>query len=223
MRFANVMQVILGTVILIGLAGCSDAPSERDAKRAIRKITGNCKYFTLTHVLKVNWALPGSSDYQVDVQYSIEALALPDAKNVTASFMAPLAAVNARLATASTERDRNFKANADFLGRIESAQKAGDETLARSTEIQRSAFIRQQMEPSLKRARDLTEEKAAMIRQGTTPLREEFFKTCPNTSQAVYEKIYDNVDIAPYVDGRTVDFATSIRMTKAEKGWAVRQ
>jgi hypothetical protein len=220
MKFANVMKVMLGAAILSGLAGCSDAPTDRDAKRALRKVTGNCKYFTITHVLKVNWALPGSPAYQVDLQYTIEAAPLPEAKNVTAPLMASLTALNAQLDAAATERDQNFKTNADFLDRIERAQKAGDETLALSTERQRSAFIRQQMEPSLKLARELAEQKGVAIRHGTEPLREDFFKTCPNTTPAVFEKIYDNAGIVPYVEGRTVDFATSLRMVKAEKGWA---
>jgi hypothetical protein len=234
MKFATVMKVMrmmkvrgavsaaLGAAILSGLAGCSDAPSESDTKQAVGKITGDCKYFTITHVLKVNFALPGSSDYQVDLQYSIEALPLPDAKNVTAPLMASLAALNARVATASAEQDRNFKASADFLDRIERAQKAGNETLARTTESQRSAFIRQKMEPGLKLARELAEEKTAMIKQGTAPLREEFFKACPKTSQEVYKKVYDNADIAPFVEGHIVDFATSLHMVKGERGWVAK-
>ena len=65
MKFAN---VIFGAVVSISLSGCADSPSDDDVKQAVLAMTGNCRYFKITHVLKVNWGLPGSNDYQVDVQ-----------------------------------------------------------------------------------------------------------------------------------------------------------
>ncbi|HEY4072878.1 MAG TPA: hypothetical protein VGM52_07230 [Herbaspirillum sp.] len=205
------------------LAGCSEAPTDGDVRLAVRKITGNCRYFTITHVLKVNWALPGSSDYQVDIQYSIETSPLPGAKNVTNALITSLAALNTRLTAATIERDRDFNANADFLDRIAHAQNAGNEALAREDEQQRSAFVAQKLDPSLKLARELTTEKAMLIKQGTSPLRDEFFKACPDTSQAVYERVYDNADVEQYVEGHTKDFATTIQMVKAGQDWQMKE
>jgi hypothetical protein len=220
MKFAN---AVVGSVILMILAGCAKAPTDGDVRQALFKITGNCKYFTITHVLKVNWVLPGSTDYQVDIQYSIETSPLPGAKNITDTLTAPLAALNTRLAVATVERDKDFNVNADLLDRIAHAQTAGDEALARSDERQRTAFVAQKLEPSLQLARELTAQKAALIRQGTSPLREAFFKACPNTSPALYERVYDNVDIEQYIEGHTMDFATTIRMVKAGQDWQMQE
>ena len=171
MKFANLM---LSALILMSLAACSDDPSDRDVRRALRKMTGNCKYFTITHVLKVNWAMPGTPDYQVDIQYSIQIAPLPDAKNVTAALTQPISALNARLASMGAERDKNFNANAAFLDRIALAQDAGDEPLAMSYEAQRSSFVIEKLEPSIKQAQALAAEKARVIKQGTSSLREAF-------------------------------------------------
>jgi hypothetical protein len=220
MKFAN---AVAGLVILVILTGCAKAPTDGDVRQALFKITGNCRYFTITHVLKVNWALPGTSDYQVDIQYSIETSPLPDAKNVTDALMAPLATLNTRLAVAKVERDRDFNVNADWLDRIAHAQNAGNEAQARSDERRRSAFVAENLEPSLKLARELTAQKAALIRQGTSPLREAFFKACPDTSPAVYERVYDSVDVEQYIEGHTMDFATTIRMVKAGQDWQMKE
>jgi hypothetical protein len=222
MKFAGIANAMLGAIVLMGISACSDSPSDRDVKRAIRDMTGRCQYFTITHVLKVNWALPGTNDYQVDLQYSLESAPLPDAKTVTAPLDAPLAALEARVATASRERDEDFKIHADFLDRIERAQKAGDQAAALEYERQRLAFSAQKLEPSLKLSRDLTAEKMALIKQGTRRLREEFFQTCPKTPDVVYDRIYDNTDVTQYSAKRTMDFATSMRMTKTEKGWKIK-
>ena len=171
MKFAGIANAVLGALVLMGLSACSDSPSDRDVKRAIRDMTGHCRYFTITHVLKVNWALPGTSDYQVDLQYSIEFESLPDAKTVTDALAGPLTALEARVAAASLERDKDFKIHANLLDRIERAQKAGDQAAAIAYESQRAQFSAQILEPSLKLSRDLTAEKVALIKQGTQRLR----------------------------------------------------
>jgi hypothetical protein len=223
MKFSGIANTMLGAIVLMGISACSDSPSDRDVKRAIRDMTGHCQYFTITHVLKVNWALPETNDYQVDLQYSLESAPLPDAKTVTAALGAPLAALEASLAAASLERDKNFKIHADFLDRIERAQKAGDQAAANAYEHQRTQFNAQKLEPSLKLARNLAAEKTALIKQGTHHLRAEFFQTCSKTPDAVYDRIYDNTDVTQYTAKRTMDFATSMRMTKVEKGWKIKE
>ncbi|RXZ38721.1 hypothetical protein D9O50_04270 [Oxalobacteraceae bacterium CAVE-383] len=223
MKFACIANAMLSAMVLTGMSGCSDSPSDDDVKLAIRDMTGQCPQFTITHVLKVNWGLPGTNEYQVDMQYSIESAPLPDAKTATAALASPVAAVNARIAAASIERDRDFKIHAGFLDRIEKAQKAGEQAAAGVYERERAEFSARKLEPSLKLSRELAAEKAALIKKGTQRLRDEFFRACPNTPFDVYDRVYDNTDIAQYVEKQTMDFATSIRMTKTEKGWRIKQ
>ena len=219
MKLAN---VIWGAVLFTGLSGCANSPSDDDVKQAILAMTGDCRYFTITHVLKVNWGLPGSGDYQVDFQYSIDATPLPDAATVTDALRPQLKALNLRIAAASSESDKEFKIHADFLERIERAQKAGDDAAAGSLERQRALFRTQKMEPALQVTRELAAQKTNLIKQGTQRLRDEFFQSCPKTPPAVYERIYDNSNIAQYTRMHTTDFATSVRMAKTEKGWGIK-
>ncbi|HEY4319233.1 MAG TPA: hypothetical protein VGN04_16655 [Herbaspirillum sp.] len=223
MKFGAIANAMLGAVVLMGVAACSDSPSDDDVKSAILDMTGHCPNFTITHVLKVNWALPNTDDYQVDLQYSIESASLPDAKAAADALAAPLAALEARVAAAAVERDRDFKVHADLLERIEQAQKAGDSATANAYERQRAQFRAGKLEPHLKSSRDLEAEKIALIKQGTQRLRDAFFQACPNTPAAVYERIYDNTDIKQYIATRNMDFATSMRMTKAGKGWKIKE
>ncbi|HDR8934483.1 hypothetical protein [Burkholderia vietnamiensis] len=70
MRFA---KLALASCVTISLAACGNgAPSESDAKQAIKNALGDCKYFELRDFQKVN-GLPGDSgnDYRVDVKYTI--------------------------------------------------------------------------------------------------------------------------------------------------------
>jgi hypothetical protein len=223
MQFSKIAKATLGACLFAGLAGCSGAPSDDDVKRAIGNLTGNCRYLTIAHVLKVNWAVPGSADYQVDLQYAIRAAPLPEARAVTAGITAPLAELNVRVAAASFQRDKDFNTNAAYLDRIERAQKAGDDAAAVSYERQRSDFNAKELEPSLKLARQLAEEKKNLIKQGARPLREAFFKACPDTPASMYDRIYDNTDVEQYVETRTVDLATSMRMSNDGKRWEMQK
>jgi hypothetical protein len=220
MKSAN---AILAAVVLTGLAGCSDAPSENDVKQTLVNMTGDCTYFTITHVLKVNWPLPGTTDYQVDMQYSIQSAPLPGAKDIAAPLTLPLAALNARLKAAESERDKNYKTNADFLDRIERAQHVGDDQVSSAVERQRQAFVTQKLDPGVQLARELAAEKVMTIKQASLPLRAAFFKACPNTTPAVYDQVYDNTNMRQYVRGRSIDFATSIRMSKTANGWQIKE
>lgn len=219
MKTAN---IVWAAALSISLSGCANSPSDDDVKQAILSMTGDCRYFTITHLLKVKWALPGSGDYQIDVQYSIDAAPLPDAKDAADALRPALAALNTRIAAATSESDKEFNIHADFLDKIERAQKAGDDATARSLERQRAAFRTQKLEPALQATRDLQAKKIDLIKQGTQRLRDEFFQACPKTPSAVYERIYDNSNIAQYTGMHTTDFATSMRMVKTEEGWRIK-
>ncbi|UQV45290.1 hypothetical protein KIV45_27070 [Janthinobacterium lividum] len=66
------------SMLLLCLGGCSNGPSESDAKAIIQKSIGNCEYFSIDHFERVNGTPQGAGHYQVDIKYSVKMKPTPD-------------------------------------------------------------------------------------------------------------------------------------------------
>ncbi|MBO7771599.1 hypothetical protein J6352_09625 [Burkholderia pseudomallei] len=99
----GIARLVLCTATAAALAACGhSAPSESDAKQAVVKSLGDCKYFSLQDFRKVN-GLPGdtSNEYRIEVRYTVRMSPDSDVKDRVTQW------------SALYERYRSMKADAE--------------------------------------------------------------------------------------------------------------
>ncbi|MFA6920265.1 MAG: hypothetical protein WC216_00335 [Gallionella sp.] len=80
----NIFKYIMGAVIVVAVSGCSQGPSEAEAKKIVQDRMSGCNNLALVKFKKTN-GIPfgdGSNIYDVSVAYTIEAKAFGDLKKI---------------------------------------------------------------------------------------------------------------------------------------------
>lgn len=80
----NIFKCIMGAVIVVAVSGCSQGPSEDEAKKIVQDRMSGCNNLSLVKFKKTN-GIPfgdGNNIYDVSVAYTIEAKAFGDLKKI---------------------------------------------------------------------------------------------------------------------------------------------
>ncbi len=223
MKKTKLIVAMLATIII---TGCSNKPSESDAKKAIASTLPDCSYVALEDFKKINGTQISETAYDVDVSYSISIKPLPE--NIQLGNQNDVKRVETEATLKSTQAkwvEFNTRMDAAVPSTAPDGRKLYAEDRANTDEYKK--FVAENGDGSdlLKAAQIATGEynNAHGNRSYNDPLigtmMDNFGKVC-KMQYLAYSKIIGNTSTADVMTkGITVGFTQSLRMVKTDNGW----
>ena len=216
----KVSRVIAGAIVVLagfGTSGCSNAPSENDARKVVEDSLGNCRYLAIGRFERIN-GIPGDEgDYRVEVKYSINMTPTPNNLKTTEINVADLAKFDQDFLQAEADIKNYEDGRAAYLqanGGVGSSQYA-IENEEMYIKYQRAGQVRsahQQMRIN------------GILAGMFNPLVSDFNNECPNVDKSIKDAFFKgDISLDKYAQNIEMEFEGTIPMIKTDNGWQVRR
>lgn len=205
--------VVLKFVTAAVLSACTNGPSRSDAKTAIQASLGNCEYFAIDHLEKVNGMPQGNDHYLVDVKYTVSMKPTPDIKAYSSEKY--------------TKEVDNLKQQLEHAHDIENAWKTdeqawiqanpGSDSSAYEVAHQDGWAEYQKVMPLLLGGEQLVN---SAPRTAKVAMERAMRQTCPNVDSSLLDSFFNgNESIEQYANRIDRSVTGRITMVRTDKGW----
>lgn len=197
----NIFKCIMGAVVVIAVAGCSQGPSEDEAKKVIQGMMSGCENLSLVKFKKIN-GIPfgnGNNIYDVSVAYTIEAKAFEDLKKINDETQPKLIELKKKQAEAGVAiTAMNTRMNSPEFAVEDEAIK-----LKVNEDYQALTKLNSDLYPEIDKLEHAGRDESAMK-----------IISCPFVALVM---------VSGLDKGATKDFEDTIRMRKTDNGWMAGQ
>ncbi|RQO73152.1 hypothetical protein DBR44_09560 [Aquitalea sp. FJL05] len=211
MKTKRILAVV-STSLAVMLAGCSNSPSEADARKAVENAIGSCDNVKVTDFEKINGISSGDNYYTLQVKYAIEFKAFDKNINVAKDILGQAEKFQSEVVQPSqVRRDAYEQARKEAVssGKYENAAAYDMDHSAEWEKYNIDNNVATNPDWVLN---NFTNKGRAIL---TNNLRE----LCPNMNQVVYQE-YAKAAINKHLDTFKVPFENNkLTMIKSDNGW----
>lgn len=213
----KIRKLALGIMVALAVTACSNGPSEREAKKALRASISDCKFLSIDKFEKINGIAKGEASYQVEVKYSIKMEPSLEITNYATVIYPKNISDFENQANAAKQLNKKYKDDADAWVKENPGKDLNDFNMAhedRYKELQKDANLLllsvEFVNEALRRAP--TDARANM--------QTSFFKSCRDVPYFLLKSFFEtNLPIEQYGGDIVMAFTGNIPMIKTDNGW----
>lgn len=209
-QFSSKLFVLFSVMVL---SGCSNGPSESDAKSAVQTSLGNCEYLSISQFDRMNGTPRGEGRYLVDIAYSIKMKPTPDIEAYASEkYLKEVESLKQQLAHAKGIQS-SWKSN------MEAWLKANPDSTVADYEManQEQYYEYQKVAPVLVNGNRLVTEAP---RTAKLAMQNAMQQSCPNVPRELLNNFFEGSEpVEKYADGIERNFTGKIFMVKTDNGW----
>jgi hypothetical protein len=209
-QFAASPLVLFASIML---SGCSNGPSESDAKKAVQASLGNCEYLSIGHFEKVNGTPQGDGRYLLDIKYSIKMKPTPDIKAYASEKYAEEVANLKQQVARAHEIENAWKSDQQAWIQANAGSSSSDYEVAHKEGWDEY----QKVMPLLIKGDQLV---INAPRDGKAAMERAIRQSCPNVAPALLNNLFNGDEpVEQYASGIEQTFTGKVAMVKTDNGW----